>query len=118
MGQRIYRAVSADASAPINGKQPGVVYNHAMRAEGYTTGEIALKFKGSSPPPSGFSQLYPGFKKLTNPNVYVVVARTPAEFVQLTKTLQQRSDLEWVEPIVNYTPVVPLPAAPASHRPQ
>jgi len=46
--------------------------------------------------------LYPGLKKITNPEVYVVNARTPAEFMAVLKRLQARGDLEWVEPTVIY----------------
>ena len=50
---------------------------------------------------------YPGLKKLTDPDVYVVVANTPGEFVALVQRLQARTDLRWVEPIIEYGEVAP-----------
>ena len=90
-------------SAPISVKQLGVVFNHAMQVQGYITGEISFKLKDALQAmdwPDKSS--YPGLARLTAPNIYLVVARTPAEFVQLTKRLQSRPDMEWVEPIVVY----------------
>ena len=101
-GVKAYDVAAEDASAPISQKHLGVVFNHAMQVQGYTTGEIVFKLKDDLLP-KGFDQnSYPGFAKLTNPNVYLVVARTPLEFVELTKRLQERSDLVWVEPMVIY----------------
>jgi hypothetical protein len=81
----------------------GVVFNHAMQVQGYITGEVAFKMKGTPQATNGFLvSLYPGLARLTGPNVYVVRARTPAEFVAVTKRLQARADVEWVEPIVTY----------------
>ena len=103
----------ARKSAPINPQQRGVVFNHAMQARGYITGEIAFKMKHGLQATDWLDESsYPGLAKLTAPNIYLVVARTPSEFVKLTKQLQARTDMEWVEPIVNYG--VPGPA-PDSH---
>jgi hypothetical protein len=104
----VYHVAAKDASAAISPKQLGVVFNHAMQVQGYITGEIVFKFKGDSQPPSSFDAgAYPGFAKLTNPNVYLVVARSPLEFVNTVKRLQERTDLEWVEPMVVYGPLAP-----------
>lgn len=101
-GRRVMHHVSrASATAPFGPQQLGVVFNHAMQAQGYITGEIAFKVKGGKAF-SGSTALYPGLKKITNPAVYVVNARTPAEFISVLKRLQARPDLEWVEPTVNY----------------
>jgi hypothetical protein len=90
-------------SAPINPRQLGVVFNHAMQARGYITGEIAFKMKNGLQATDWLDKsAYPGLAKLTGPNTYIVVARTPSEFVELTKQLQARTDMEWVEPIVIY----------------
>jgi len=103
-GERVvYRVLAKDASDPISPKQLGVVFNYAMQVQGYITGEIAFKFKDNLQPSSSFDAAsYPGLAKLTRPNVYLVVARSPLEFIQLVKRLQGRTDLEWVEPIVLY----------------
>lgn len=102
-GDRAYELSVRDATAPIGVAQLGVVFNHAMQVQGFITGEIAFKFRGNLEPGMDFEKgSFPGFAKITNPNVYVVVARTPKEFVDLVKTLQRRNDLEWVEPIVHY----------------
>lgn len=102
-GDRTVSVFKADKSSAITSQQLGVVFNHAMQATGYISGEIAFKMKGDLQATSGFdSGSYPGLAKLTTPNVYVVVARTATEFVDLTKRLQQRTDVEWVEPIVTY----------------
>ena len=94
---------AASESAPISPQQRGVVFNYAMQVQGYITGEIAFKMIGASDPTSTFDAgLYPGLKKLADPNIYIVVATTPAEFVQVTRRLQGRQDVEWVEPIVTY----------------
>lgn len=106
-GHPVYHVLDhQDVSARISPKHLGVVFNHAMQAQGYITGEITFKLKKREQRPTDMN-LYPGFRKLIHPNVYIVVARTPLEFVQLTKRLQQRNDLEWVEPIVTYSPRVP-----------
>jgi hypothetical protein len=95
--------IRAAAAAPIGPRQLGVVYNHALQQRGYITGEVTFRMKGSLQPGADFSAaLYPGLKKLLNPDIYVVVAGTPAQFVQLVRRLQARTDVQWVEPIVNY----------------
>jgi len=100
VGQHVVRA---SATAPIGPGQLGVVFNHAMQQQGYITGEISFQVKGGRPF-SGNPSLYPGLKQITTPAVYVVNARTPAEFVRLVKRLQARADLDWVEPTVTYGP--------------
>jgi len=104
--------ISTSQSTPIGPQQLGVVFNHAMQAQGYITGEIAFKMMGSLEPTTGFDPAsYPGLKKLTDPNIYLVVAATPHEFVEVTKRLQDRTDIEWVEPIVTYNVQQPAPEA-------
>lgn len=90
---------------PINPQQLGVVFNHAMQVRGYFTGEIAIKMKDGLQAADWLDRSsFPGLAKLTEPNIYIVVARNPLEFVELTKQLQERIDMEWVEPIVVYGP--------------
>lgn len=95
--------VVASSSTPIGPFQLGVVFNHALQQQGYITGEIAFKVK-SGRTFSGSTALYPGLKRIVAPSVYVVYARTPAEFIAVLKRLQVRSDLDWVEPTVTYGP--------------
>jgi hypothetical protein len=100
----VHHVVVDSADSAISPLQLGVVFNHAMQQQGYISGEIAFKMKAGLRL-SGFSaSSYPGLKKITNPEVYVVNARTPAEFMAVLKRLQARSDLEWVEPTVIYGP--------------
>jgi hypothetical protein len=101
-GKRVVQQMTvANPDSPIGPHQLGVVFNHAMQAHGYITGEIAFQVKGGRTF-TGSSALYPGLKQVTAPAVYVVNARTPAEFIKVLKRLQARSDLEWVEPTVTY----------------
>jgi hypothetical protein len=97
-----HQVVSASASSPIGPTQLGVVFNHATQQQGYITGEIAFKMKAGHTADGLSPSQYPGLTRITEPAVYVVKARTPAEFVKLTKRLQARTDVEWVEPTVTY----------------
>lgn len=97
-----HHVTRAMAGSAINPSRLGVVFNHAMQQQGYISGEIAFKMKPGSTVTGFSSSLYPGLKRITNPDVYVVTGRTPAEFLQLLKRLQLRNDLEWVEPTVTY----------------
>lgn len=99
-----HRVMTASADSAINPQQLGVVFNHAMQHQGYISGEIAFKMKAGLKLSGFSSSSYPGLKKITNPEVYVVNARTPAEFMTVLKRLQARGDLEWVEPTVIYGP--------------
>src|SRR5258708_17766166 len=103
LGRRILHQVTrASASSPINDQHLGVVFNHTMQQQGYTTGEIAFQSKTGKAPADGTT--LPGLKRLTAGGLYVVRARTPSEFVSLTKQLQARADVAWVEPVVIYGP--------------
>jgi len=110
--QIIHSVFLANRSAPISPQQLGVVFNHAMQLQGYITGEIAFKMKDGVQATDRLDPAsYPGLALLTNPNVYLVVARTPSEFVELVKRLQGRTDMEWVEPMVTYGVLQPAPDA-------
>jgi hypothetical protein len=110
--QIVHSVATARADAPIGPQTLGVVFNHAMQVQGYITGEVAFKMKGTLQATNGFqASQYPGLARLTGPNVYVVRARTPAEFVAVTKRLQARTDVEWVEPIVTYGRLGGAPSA-------
>jgi hypothetical protein len=100
----IHHVMTASADSAIGPLQLGVVFNHAMQQQGYISGEIAFKMKEGLKLSGFSSSLYPGLKKITNPEVYVVNTRTPAEFMAVLKRLQARGDLEWVEPTVIYGP--------------
>ena len=94
-GKQVFHSVfAASQSEPISPQQLGVVFNHAMQVQGYITGEIAFKMKDGVQATDRLDPAsYPGLAKVTNPNVYLVVARTPPEFVELTKRLQARTDI-------------------------
>lgn len=110
--QVVHSVFEVDESAPISPQELGVVFNHAMQVQGYITGEIAFKMKdGLQATDMLDATSYPGLAKLTNPNIYLVVARTPSEFVKLVKLLQAQTDVEWVEPIVAYGVLRPVPDA-------
>ena len=114
-GAVVQEVVAASATDAIGPGQLGVVYNHAMRVQGFITGEIAFRLKGGAAPTSDFApDDYPGLQKLTEPDVYLVVARSAAEFVELTKRLQQRADVDWVEPVVIYGAPIARPNATPS----
>ena len=110
--QVIHSVFAASQSEPISPRQLGVVFNHAMQVQGYITGEIAFKMKDGVQATDRLDPAsYPGLAKLTNPNVYLVVAKTPSEFVELVKRLQGRNDMEWVEPVVTYGALQGVPEA-------
>jgi hypothetical protein len=98
-----YSVTTAAAETPIGPRSLGVVFNYAMQQQGYISGEIAFRMKPGYTATGFDSSLYPGLKKVANPEVYVVNARTPAEFLAVLNRLQTRSDLTWVEPIVTYS---------------
>lgn len=112
-GKQVVHLVSpASEFEPISPQQLGMVFNHAMQVQGYITGEIAFKLKdGLQATDRLDTASYPGLAKLTAPNVYLVVARTPSEFVEIVKRLQSRPDMEWVEPMVTYGVLQPDPDA-------
>lgn len=97
-----HHVISASTAEPIGSRHLGVVFNHAMQQQGYITGEIAFKMK-SGQQFTGEQAQYPGLKKLGA--IYVLLARSPREFITLVKRLQQRTDIAWVEPVVTYGPV-------------
>ena len=100
---------AASANSTIGPHRLGVVFNHALQQRGYITGEIAFKMKVGQTAIDFEPTLYPGLKKITSPEVYVVNTRTPAEFMRVMKRLQARQDLEWVEPTVTYAPTESAP---------
>lgn len=106
-----HEVVRADAASPIGAHELGVVFNHAMQQQGYISGEIAFQMKPHHKA-TGFSPaLYPGLKEVLPSGLYVVAARTPSEFVTLMKRLQERTDIQFVEPTVVYGPAAPPQAA-------
>jgi hypothetical protein len=110
----VHRVIHSAKATPISGSQLGVIFNHAMQAEGYITGEIAFKLKTGDSPAGFDAASYPGFAHVTGADVYEVVARTPQEYVDVFKRLKVRSDVEWVEPIVNYGAAAQ--SSPAPHK--
>jgi hypothetical protein len=110
------RTIVPNAGVPIGPNQLGVVFNHAMQAHGYISGEITFKVKTGPAFPSQNLQLYPGLKLIIARYVYAVTARTPAEFIRVLKQLQARTDLDWVEPTVIYGTVAAPNTAPPTVR--
>lgn len=99
-----HRLSPANAGNPIGPTQLGVVFNYSMQQQGYISGEIAFKLKAGATAKEFSGAEYPGLKRITKPEVYVVNARTPAEFKSVLKRLQGRPDIEWVVPTVTYGP--------------
>lgn len=97
-----HRLSNASESSPMGPRNLGVIFNYALQAQGYLTGEIAFKPKGDGPPVGFDAASYPGLAQITNPNIHVVVASSPKEFVALFNRLKARGDLEWVEAVVIY----------------
>lgn len=99
------RMVASAPASKFSAANRGVVFNHAMQSYGVLTGEITFKMKGSlKAEESSFSPPdYPGLAKLTNPNIYVVTASSPADYIALFNRLKARTDVEWVEAIVDYS---------------
>lgn len=94
--------IAAQSKSPrLSQTSMGVVYNQSLRAKGMINGEITFAIKGVTPGAFPEAQ-YPGFRMLVKPNVYIVVTRSTDEFVQVYERLKGRSDVEWVEPNVQY----------------
>lgn len=102
---RATRMVASVPASKFSATSRGVVFNHAMQSYGVLTGEITFKMKGAlKAEDAGLSgSEYPGMAKLTSPNVYVVMANSPTEYVALFNRLKARADVEWVEAIVDYS---------------
>ncbi len=98
----IQRLASADVAAVLGPRSLGVVYNHTIGAQGFVTGEITFQPRGDALPADMGPATCPGLRKIVEPNVYEVVARTPSELMSLLSTLKARTDLEWVELFVHY----------------
>jgi len=98
----VHRLKVVPANAPFAARSLGVVYNHTIQAQGFLTGEITFSPKGSRLAADLQASSYHGLKKIVEPNVYEVLARTPAELKSMFAALKARSDLEWVEIPINY----------------
>lgn len=105
-GREVMREVTQkDSAAPLDEFDGVLVYNHAYQAYGYATGEISFKFKSGQRPSAPLpATLYPGFRRLGNLDAYAVYARNPVEFLELYRRLDQRADIEWVVPNIEYIP--------------
>ena len=97
-----HRLSSAGESTPIGPRSLAVIFNHALQARGYLTGEITFKPKREGLPTGLDAANYPGLAKIVEPNIYVVLAASPKEFIGLLNRLKAHADLEWVEPVVVY----------------
>lgn len=101
---KLHHVTMTHADTPIGPRQLGVVFNHAMQQLGYISGEISFKMLPGQPVASLSATLVPGLRRVTEPDVYAVYTRTPAEFLRVLRRLQSRKDLEWVEPTITYGP--------------
>jgi hypothetical protein len=99
-----HQVIAANAGDAMGSGKLGVLFNHSLQKQGYITGEISFKMKSGHTAQGSSLTSYPGLKRITEPEVYIVNARTPAEFISLLKRLQKRSDVEWAEPTVIYGP--------------
>jgi hypothetical protein len=108
-GRPTHQVVPSSSTAAFAPNRLGVVFNHAMQAQGFITGEIGFVLKpGARADDASFPpNVYPGLAKVTSQNVYLVKASTPSTFVSLLKALQARTDIEAVEPIVLYEQQTP-----------
>lgn len=107
---------STSEAAQIGAGSLGVVFNHALQAPAFLTGEITFKPRADTLPPDMDAARYPGLAKLTNPNIWLVVASTPKDFVALFNHLKARDDLEWVEAVVTQGAVANQAALQAARR--
>ena len=97
-----HQVSSVGEGTPIGPHSLSVIFNHALQVRGYLTGEITFKPKGEGLPAGFDAAGYPGLAKIVNPNIYVVLAASPKEFLSLLTRLKARNDLEWVEAVVIY----------------
>lgn len=97
-----HQLFAAKTGAPIGPGQLGVVFNHALRAQGFLSGEIAFRPQGEGLPAGFESAGYPGLHKLASPNTWVATATSPQEFLALLGRLKARNDLVWVEAVITY----------------
>jgi len=98
-----HHVISSSSTAPMGPRQLGVVFNHSLQQQGFISGEITFKMKSGYTADTFDPVLYPGLALVARPGFYVVNAQTPEQFIATLKRLQARSDVEWVEPTVNYT---------------
>lgn len=102
-GRAVVQRLSAAAvDTELGPRSLGVVYNHTIGAQGFVTGEITFQPRSDALPADMRPDAFPGLRKIVDPNVYEVAARTPSELVSLLSTLKARTDLEWVELFVHY----------------
>lgn len=103
----IASVTEASRTAPLSGKNPALVFNHAMQMYGYATGEIAFRLKGGAPLGSGFPQYeLQGVKKFGKFDFYVYQATSEKDFVRVVSFLNDRFDVDWVNPTVRYLPMI------------
>ena len=105
-----HQVVASNSSDPIGPHQLGVVYNHALQQQGFITGEITFKMKRGHTAEAFDPTLFPRLALIVKPGLYAVNAQSPAQFIAVFKRLQARSDIEWVEPTINYTAASTAPS--------
>jgi hypothetical protein len=106
-----HELVASNSSDPIGPQQLGVVFNHALQQQGFITGEITFKMKRGHTAEAFDPTLFPGLALIVKPALYAVSTQNPAQFIAVFRRLQARSDVEWVEPTINYTSASAAPSA-------
>jgi len=101
-GHTSHTLVSASPQSVFTKTSLGVAFNHSLQVYVIMTGEISFKLKANVAPSSLSPAQYPGLTLLVAPDIFVAKAQTPAEFVNLYKSLAGNANFEWVEPFVMY----------------
>ena len=105
VGKQVIRESVSSATASLADLDGVLVFNYAYQAYGYATGQISFKFKTGRAPTMPLPEAtFSGFRKLGNLDVYEVNAKNPAEFLDLYRLIQARTDVEWVVPDIRYAP--------------
>ena len=91
------------SSLPMGPSNLGVVFNHTIQHVGFINGEITFQIKNGHRLDALSNSQLPGLRLVLKPNVYLVTARTPSEFLHTMRFLQTQAYLAWIEPNVIYT---------------
>jgi hypothetical protein len=105
-GKTFHRIAMGGAGENFSKSRVGVAFNHRLQAYGVLTGEISVRLKPNAKASSIRVPGVPNARRLVVADIYVIQTRTPAEFVQVYKSLQTNSAVEWTEPFVIYGKVI------------
>jgi len=99
-----YRLIQTNAAAPINNKQLGIAYDHALNKTVFLTGEVSFKLKTGASLNTVLTGLQGANTSapslLVPPNIYVFYATTPQQIVSLTNQLKASSLVDWADAYV------------------